>query len=44
MSEEEFSKYWVYNHGPLATEWLMRCGIVRYVQVGKALSINSNLS
>ena len=33
MTEDEFSDYWVNNHGPLATEWLLRCGIVRYVQV-----------
>ena len=32
-TEEEFNKYWAYEHGPLATEWLLRCGIQRYVQV-----------
>ena len=32
-TEEEFNKYWAYQHGPFATEWLLRCGIVRYVQV-----------
>lgn len=32
-TEEEFNKYWAYKHGPFATEWLLRCGIVRYVQV-----------
>jgi hypothetical protein len=32
-TEEEFNKYWAYTHGPLATDWLLRCGIVRYVQV-----------
>ncbi|CAH0047584.1 unnamed protein product [Clonostachys solani] len=31
-TEDEFSDYWVNKHGPLATEWLLRCGIVRYVQ------------
>ncbi|KAF7551828.1 hypothetical protein G7Z17_g4761 [Cylindrodendrum hubeiense] len=31
-TEEEFNKYWAYQHGPLATPWLQRCGIVRYVQ------------
>ncbi|KAB5513243.1 EthD domain-containing protein [Coniochaeta sp. 2T2.1] len=31
-TEEEFNKYWAYQHGPLATEWLLRCGILRYVQ------------
>lgn len=33
-TEEEFNKYWAYEHGPLALDWLLRCGIVRYVQVG----------
>lgn len=32
-TEEEFNKYWAYTHGPLATDWLLRYGIVRYVQV-----------
>lgn len=32
-TETEFNKYWANKHGPLATEWLLRCGIVRYVQV-----------
>ncbi|KAH6662585.1 EthD domain-containing protein [Halenospora varia] len=31
-TEEEFNKYWAYKHGPLATEWLLRCGIVKYTQ------------
>ncbi|KAL1901980.1 hypothetical protein Sste5346_001686 [Sporothrix stenoceras] len=31
-TEEEFNKYWAYEHGPLALDWLLRCGIVRYVQ------------
>ncbi|KAJ4351920.1 uncharacterized protein N0V89_007264 [Didymosphaeria variabile] len=32
MSEDEFNRYWAYEHGPLATDWLRRSGIVRYVQ------------
>lgn len=32
-TEAEFNHYWAYQHGPLALEWLLRCGIVRYVQV-----------
>lgn len=35
-TEEEFNKYWAYEHGPLALDWLLRCGIVRYVQVSPA--------
>ncbi|KAF2003951.1 NAD(P)-binding protein [Amniculicola lignicola CBS 123094] len=31
-TEDEFNKYWAYKHGPLATEWLQRNGIIRYVQ------------
>jgi hypothetical protein len=33
MTEDEFNKYWAYEHGPLAVDWLLRCKIVRYVQV-----------
>jgi len=33
ITEDEFNKYWAYKHGPLATEWLLRCGIVKYTQV-----------
>ena len=40
MSEDEFSDYWVNKHGPLATEWLLRCGILRYVQVSTALILH----
>src|SRR4051812_24800177 len=25
-------QYWINKHGPLATDWLLRCGIIRYVQ------------
>lgn len=32
-TEEEFNKYWAYQHGPLVIPWLQRCGILRYVQV-----------
>ncbi|KAH7312449.1 EthD domain-containing protein [Stachybotrys elegans] len=32
ISEEEFSHYWAHKHGPLASEWLKRNRIVRYVQ------------
>ncbi|KAF2635235.1 hypothetical protein P280DRAFT_536532 [Massarina eburnea CBS 473.64] len=31
-TEEQFSKYWANNHGPLAIDWLQRNGIVKYVQ------------
>ncbi|KAF2439925.1 hypothetical protein P171DRAFT_342588, partial [Karstenula rhodostoma CBS 690.94] len=31
ISEDEFYKEWAYEHGPLATEWLQRSGIVKYV-------------
>ncbi|KAG9231276.1 EthD domain-containing protein [Amylocarpus encephaloides] len=31
-TEEEFNQYWANQHGPLASEWLLRCGILRYVQ------------
>ncbi|KAF2107075.1 EthD domain-containing protein [Lophiotrema nucula] len=31
-TEDEFSKYWAYKHGPLAIDWLKRNGIVKYVQ------------
>ncbi|KAF2794250.1 hypothetical protein K505DRAFT_242551 [Melanomma pulvis-pyrius CBS 109.77] len=31
-TEDEFNKYWAYKHGPLATEWLQRNGIIKYVQ------------
>lgn len=37
-TEEEFNKYWAYQHGPLALGWLLRCGIVRYVQVFQSLT------
>lgn len=37
-TEDEFNKYWAYKHGPLATEWLQRNGIIKYVQVGFGLS------
>jgi hypothetical protein len=33
ISEEFFHRYWAHEHGPLAAEWLKRCGIVKYVQV-----------
>lgn len=33
ISEEDFHRYWAHEHGPLAAEWLKRCGIVKYVQV-----------
>lgn len=36
MSENEFNNYWAYEHGPLVTEWLLRCGIIKYVQVCKS--------
>jgi hypothetical protein len=39
MTEEEFNKYWAYTHGPLATAWLLRCGILRYVQVCHATKL-----
>ncbi|KAG9240257.1 EthD domain-containing protein [Calycina marina] len=32
ISEDAFNKYWAYTHGPLATEWLLRCGIIKYTQ------------
>ncbi|KAF2840325.1 hypothetical protein M501DRAFT_1015385 [Patellaria atrata CBS 101060] len=32
LSEEEFNRYWAHEHGPLATEWLRRCGIIKYTQ------------
>ncbi|KAK0391454.1 hypothetical protein NLU13_0955 [Sarocladium strictum] len=32
ISEEDFHRYWAHEHGPLAAEWLKRCGIVKYVQ------------
>ncbi|KAL2208470.1 hypothetical protein CC79DRAFT_1395462 [Sarocladium strictum] len=32
VSEDEFHQYWAHEHGPLAAEWLKRCGIVKYVQ------------
>ena len=32
-TEEEFNKYWAYKHGPLATDWLQRNGIIKYTQV-----------
>lgn len=35
-TEDEFNKYWAYKHGPLATEWLQRNGIVKYVQVSSS--------
>ncbi|OAA62524.1 Dimeric alpha-beta barrel [Niveomyces insectorum RCEF 264] len=31
-TEQEFHEYWANKHGPLALQWLLRCGIVRYVQ------------
>lgn len=34
LNEEEFHKYWAYEHGPLVTEWLQRSKIIKYVQVG----------
>lgn len=37
-TEEEFSKYWAYKHGPLATDWLKRNGIIKYVQVNSPLA------
>lgn len=30
-TEEEFNKYWACKHGPLATDWLQRSGIIEYV-------------
>jgi hypothetical protein len=33
ISEDNFHSYWAHEHGPLAAEWLKRCGIVKYVQV-----------
>lgn len=32
-TEDEFNKYWAYKHAPLATNWLLRCGIIKYTQV-----------
>jgi hypothetical protein len=43
MTEQEFTHYWVHKHGPLATDWLLRCGILRYVQVRDTLSLESKL-
>ncbi|KAF2265055.1 hypothetical protein CC78DRAFT_567836 [Lojkania enalia] len=31
-TEDEFNKYWAYKHGPLATDWLQRNGIIKYSQ------------
>ncbi|KAH8173539.1 ethD domain-containing protein [Sarocladium implicatum] len=32
ISEDAFHRYWAYEHGPLAAEWLKRCGVLKYVQ------------
>ena len=37
ISEEAFHQYWAHEHGPLAAEWLKRCGGVKYVQVRKTI-------
>lgn len=35
ISEDDFDRYWATNHGPLISDWLLRNGIVKYVQVRK---------
>ncbi|KAF2492568.1 hypothetical protein BU16DRAFT_85678 [Lophium mytilinum] len=33
VSKEEFYQYWTQVHGPLCTDFMMRHGVVEYVQV-----------
>jgi hypothetical protein len=37
ITEDDFHRFWAHEHGPLAAEWLKRCGIVKYVQVSISL-------
>lgn len=32
-TEVEFHKYWANVHAPMVQEWLIRCGVLKYVQV-----------
>lgn len=40
-TEDEFNKYWAYNHGPLATDWLQRNGIIKYTQVSPLVALTA---
>jgi hypothetical protein len=33
MTAEEFGKHWSTSHPPLVQEWMVKYGIVKYVQV-----------
>jgi hypothetical protein len=34
LSQEEFNKHWSEKHAELASKWVAKYGIIRYVQVG----------
>ena len=40
-TEEQFHSYWANRHGPLVSDWLLRSGIVKYVQVRGSIEMSA---